>query len=101
MPRSRPLHAPRLEGEDQTKDIDFTAAKYDAEGKKTKNAVITVKHNGVLIHDKAPVNSATTAAGLKEGPIPGPIQLQDHGNPIRFRNIWIRGLPEQPYSVTE
>lgn len=72
----------------QTYDIDFTEAQFDAEGKKTKDATLTVKHNGVLIHDHAPVNSATTAAGLKEGPTPGPIQLQDHGNPIFYRNIW-------------
>ena len=72
----------------QTYDIVFTEAQFDAEGKKTKDATLTVKHNGVLIHDQAPVNSATTAAGLKEGPTPGPIQLQDHGNPIFYRNIW-------------
>ena len=72
----------------QTYDIDFTAAEYDASGTKTKDATLTVRHNGVLIHDHAPVNSATTAAGLKEGPTPGPIQLQDHGNPIYYRNIW-------------
>ena len=72
----------------QTYDIDFTEAQFDAAGMKTKDATLTVKHNFVLIHDHAPVNSATTAAGLKEGPTPGPIQLQDHGNPIFYRNIW-------------
>jgi hypothetical protein len=73
----------------QTYDIDFEAAKYDAEGKKTKNAVITVKHNGVLIHDRVEVPKATTAAGRQEGADAGPIQLQDHGNPVYYRNIWI------------
>ncbi|MBM3829988.1 MAG: DUF1080 domain-containing protein [Verrucomicrobia bacterium] len=72
----------------QTYDIEFTEAKFDAAGMKTKDATLTVKHNGVLIHDKAPVNSATASAGLKEGTTPGPIQLQDHGNPIYYRNIW-------------
>jgi hypothetical protein len=72
----------------QTYDIEFTEAQFDAAGVKTKDATLTVKHNGVLIHDKAVVNSATTAAGLKEGATPGPIQLQDHGNPIFYRNIW-------------
>ena len=72
----------------QTYDITFTEAQFDAAGVKTKDATLTVKHNGVLIHDKALVNSATTAAGLKEGATPGPIQLQDHGNPIFYRNIW-------------
>lgn len=72
----------------QTYDIEFTEAQFDAAGMKTHDATFTVKHNGVLIHDHAPVNSATTAAGLKEGPAPGPIRLQDHGNPVYYRNIW-------------
>jgi hypothetical protein len=73
----------------QTYDIDFEASKWDADGKKLKSAVITVKHNGVLIHDHAEVDSSTTAAGRKDGPGPGPIQLQNHGNPVVFRNIWL------------
>ena len=73
----------------QTYDIDFTAAKYDAAGKKTADARMTVKHNGVVIHDNVAVPKATTAAPVAEGPEPGPIYLQDHGNPIRFRNIWL------------
>jgi hypothetical protein len=73
----------------QTYDIDFTAAKYDASGKKTADARITVKHNGVVIHDNVALPKATTAAPVAEGPEPGPIYLQDHGNPIRFRNIWV------------
>jgi hypothetical protein len=73
----------------QTYDIDFTAAKYDAAKKKTDDARITVKHNGVLIHDNVALPKATTAAPVAEGPEPGPIYLQDHGNPVRFRNIWL------------
>ncbi len=73
----------------QTYDIDFTAAKYDAEGKKTADAKITVKHNGEVIHRDVPLPKGTTAAPVAEGPQPGPLYLQDHGNPIRFRNIWI------------
>jgi hypothetical protein len=73
----------------QTYDIDFTAARYDAAGKRTSPAKITVKHNGVLIHDEAEVGGETTAAGRKEGPGGGPIQLQNHGNPVVYRNIWI------------
>jgi hypothetical protein len=73
----------------QTYDVDFAAATFDETGKKTKNAVMTVKHNGVLIHDKVEVDGTTTAAGIgTESPIGGPIQLQDHGNPIFFQNIW-------------
>ncbi len=73
----------------QTYDIDFEAPVYDAEGNKTKNAVLTVRLNGVLVQDKVEVPRATAAAGLKEGPEPGPIQLQNHGNPVFFRNIWL------------
>jgi hypothetical protein len=73
----------------QTYDIDFVPAEYDGQGKKTKNALLTVRHNGVLIHDKVEVPKATTAAGRPEGPEPGPIQLQNHGNPVAYRNIWI------------
>jgi hypothetical protein len=73
----------------QTYDVDFTAAKFDAAGNKTANARMTVRHNGVLIHDNVEVSRATTAAPLKEGPDPGPVYLQDHGNPVRFRNIWV------------
>ncbi len=73
----------------QTYDIDYTAARYDASGGKTANARITVSHNGVVIHDNVELPRATRAAPVKEGPEPGPIYLQDHGNPVRFRNIWV------------
>jgi Domain of Unknown Function (DUF1080) len=72
----------------QTYDIDFTAARW-ADGKKTSNAKLTVRHNGVLIHENAEVGGATTAAGSKDGPGTGPIQLQNHGNPVAYRNIWV------------
>jgi Domain of Unknown Function (DUF1080) len=73
----------------QTYDVDFTAASYDASQKKTANARITVKHNGVIIHENLEIPGATTSAPLPEGPTPGPIYLQDHGNPVRFRNVWL------------
>ena len=73
----------------QTYDVDFTAAKYDAEGKKTANAKITVKHNGVIIHDNQELPGSTTSAPNKEENTPGPIYLQNHGNPVRYRNIWV------------
>ncbi len=72
----------------QTYDIDFTAAKYDGEGKKTQNAVITVKQNGVLIHDRVEI-AGPTGGGKKEDPTGGAIQLQGHGNPVFYRNVWI------------
>jgi len=72
----------------QTYDVEFTAARYE-NGKKVKNARMTVRHNGVLIHDNVELPRATTAAPVKEGPEPGPIFLQNHGCPVRFRNIWV------------
>lgn len=74
----------------QTYDIDFTAAKFDAAGKKTADARMTVQHNGVLIHNDVTIPNATRSSILEEGPEPGPIYLQDHGNPVRYRNIWIQ-----------
>lgn len=73
----------------QTYDVDYTAAKFDDAGKKTANARITVKHNGVVIHKDVELPRGTTAAPVKEGKEPGPLHLQDHGNPVRYRNIWV------------
>ena len=73
----------------QTYDIDYTAAVYDAGGKKTANARVTVKHNGVVVQNNTELTHNTTASPLGEGPEPGPLHLQDHGNPVRYRNIWI------------
>ncbi len=72
----------------QTYDVDYTAAEYE-DGKKVGNASITVRHNGVLIHENQELPHATTASPLGEGPQLGPVFLQDHGNPVRFRNIWV------------
>lgn len=73
----------------QTYDIDFEAARFDESGTKIKNAVLTVRLNGVLVQDHVEVPKSTPASGRKEGPEPGPIQLQNHNNPVFFRNIWI------------
>ncbi len=73
----------------QTYDVEFTAARFDKQGKKIKNARITVKLNGVTVQDDVEIPSATRAAPAKEADTPGPLYLQDHGNPVRFRNIWI------------
>ncbi|MEO2015418.1 MAG: DUF1080 domain-containing protein [Fuerstiella sp.] len=73
----------------QTYDIEYHVANFDDDGKKQKNASMTVKHNGVVVHDKLDLPRGTRAAPVKEGPEDGPIYLQNHGNPIRFRNIWL------------
>ena len=73
----------------QTFDVEFANAVADASGKKTKNAVITAKLNGVVIHDKYEISGKTGGSrGEPEG-TPGPIKLQGHGNPLQYRNIWI------------
>jgi hypothetical protein len=82
----------------QTYDITFQAPAC-TDGKVTEPGVITVLHNGVLIHDKLRLARkkgdkeeivTNTTAGLGGDPcMPGPILLQDHGNPVQFRNIWL------------
>ncbi len=72
----------------QTYDMDFKAAKYDADGKKVENARVTIKHNGVVIHDDLELPKGTPGKD-PEGKDPNPIFLQNHGNPVVFQNIWI------------
>ena len=71
----------------QTYDIDFTAAAFDGD-KKSKPARVTVLHNGVKIHDDVELKNST-GGGKPESGEPGAIQLQDHGDPVVFRNAWI------------
>jgi hypothetical protein len=71
----------------QTFDIDFEAAKWEGD-QKTKNAVVSVRHNGVLVHDRVEIK-AKTGQGKAEGPEARPILFQNHGDPVYFRNIWI------------
>ena len=72
----------------QTYDIDFEAARFDGSGAKTKSAVLTVRHNGVLIHDRVAL-TGPTGRGEPEGPAPGPLLLQDHWNHVFYRNLWL------------
>jgi hypothetical protein len=71
----------------QTYDVDFTCAKFDAEGKVTAPARVTIKHNNVVIHDNLELKP--TPGGGRNDQKPGSIYLQDHGDPVRFRNIWL------------
>lgn len=75
----------------QTYDIFFHAPRWSENGRKNKNAVVTVYHNGTRIHDRTHIGSRT-GSGWQEGPEDGPLVLQEHGNRVRFRNIWIAPL---------
>jgi hypothetical protein len=71
----------------QTYDIEFTPALFE-DGKKTKNARATIYHNGVKIHDDVEFPKECPG-GQKETAEPGPFQLQNHGDPVVYRNIWV------------
>ncbi|MFO0066267.1 MAG: DUF1080 domain-containing protein [Pirellulaceae bacterium] len=72
----------------QTYDIEFQSARYDAEGKKIKNARATILHNGIKIHEDLELKTGTPGKD-PEGPGNGPLYLQGHGNPVVYRNIWV------------
>lgn len=89
------VNASRKPGEWQTYDIVFRAPRFDDQGKVIERARVTVFHNGVLIQNNAEIYGIT----YNDRPsiyIPHsqqePLRLQDHGNPTRYRNIWIRRL---------
>jgi hypothetical protein len=89
------VNASRPPGEWQAYDIVFTAPRFSPEGSVTKPAIVTVFHNGVLVHHATPFWGPTAHRAIqpyKASNAKGPITLQDHGNPIRYRNVWIRPL---------
>jgi len=84
----------RMSGRWQSYDIIFHAARFEGpkeKPKRAKRARISLWHNGVLVHNNVEFSNKT-GAGQKEGKEPGPIRLQDHGNAVSFRNIWIEEL---------
>jgi len=89
------VNAAREPGEWQTYDIIFEAPKWDAEGNLLEKAHVTVLHNGVVTHHRQAFLGPTghkRVATYNKVQETGPIKLQDHGNPTRFRNIWVREL---------
>jgi len=73
----------------QTYDITFRAPRFDGDGNSISNPTLTVLHNGVKVHDKTEVTGSTTASLGGKASRPAGIYLQDHGNPVQFRNIWL------------
>ncbi len=73
----------------QTYDVDFTGARFNDKKEKIQNAKVTVKHNGVTIHDNYELPKLCPGGASQEYPGVGPFQLQDHGNPVVFRNFWV------------
>ena len=90
---ARPVvNACRKPGLWQTYDIVFRAPRLDAEGKMAEAPRLTVLHNGVAVQSNVTVPRPTRAGIAADMPATGPLMLQDHGNPVRYRNIWIRPL---------
>jgi 3-keto-disaccharide hydrolase len=90
------VNASRPPGEWQSYDITFKAPRFTGD-KLESPAVITVFHNGVLVHHARPFWGATAHKRIdpyKPAMARGPIRLQDHGNPVRYRNVWVREWAE-------
>ena len=93
-------HAPKVNaskpaGEWQSFDVAFRAPRFDAQGKKTANAVfVKVVHNGQVVHENVEVTGTTRAGAWEDEKPKGPLMLQgDHG-PVAYRNIRVRALPD-------
>jgi hypothetical protein len=87
------VNASREPGQWQTYDIFFTAPRFKQDGSLDSPAFVTMLHNGVLVHNHTsvlgPMSYRKQPKYTPHGP-KGPILLQDHGHPVRFRNIWVR-----------
>lgn len=89
------VNASRAPGQWQTYDIVFHRPHFDPNGNLQSRARFTVLHNGVLIQDNIELTGPTEhmiRPPYKAGPDKLPLRLQDHGHPVRYRNIWIREL---------
>lgn len=105
------VNAMRKPGEWNTYDIFFTAPRFNEAGKLQAAAAITLVHNGVLVLNHFELLGATSyiaAPRYEAHPPTGPIHLQFHGNPVRFRNIWVREIKppvgeqvEPPYNLVK
>ena len=89
------VNACRPAGQWQAYDIMFKAPRFDGDGALLSPAVVTVLLNGVAVQNAQAMTGATQhrkLASYSQHAEKGPIKLQDHGNPVSFRNIWVRPL---------
>ncbi len=90
------VNVSRKPGAWQTYDVIYRTPRFDEPGIVLKKGTVTVFHNGVLVQDHVEILGTTTNLDVQptytKHPPQGPIRLQDHGNPMRFRNIWVRPL---------
>lgn len=92
------VNVSRAPGEWQSFDIEFRRPRFDAAGKLVSAARLTVRHNGVLVHDDVELLGPTShrvRAPYATHEAALPIKLQDHGHRVRFRNIWVQPLDER------
>jgi len=92
------VNASRAPGEWQEYDIIFHRPRFDRDGKLLRPARMTVFHNRVLVHDDVELAGATVhgaRASYLAHPDRLPLVLQDHGSPVRYRNIWVREISER------
>jgi hypothetical protein len=91
------VNASRKPGEWQTYDIVFHGPRFSAAGKLLRPAIMTVIYNGVLVQDHVSLMGPTAFESrppYRVTPEKLPLRLQDHNHPVRFRNVWLRELPE-------
>ena len=93
------VNACRPPGQWQSYDITFSRPRFDETGGLVRPATMTVYHNDILVHDNVELTGPTEnkkRPPYTRHPDRLPLMLQDHGNPVRYRNIWIRDLEEEP-----
>lgn len=93
------VNASKPPGEWQTYDIIWESPRWDEAGKLVKKAFVTVLHNGIIVHNRRELIGHTPWKQMPNYDTPHPptgqLELYYHGNPVRFRNIWIRPMPER------
>ncbi len=92
------VNACRKPGEWQTYDIIFESPRFDDHGKLQKPGYVTVLQNGIVVQNHSELEGSTAwdqAPHYEPHPLKQPIHLQDHGNPVRYRNIWLREIKQQ------